>query len=118
LERDADSAMLLATVLRVPAHLERAVAAVLGTRLGQIVLPDTDRAVAAIRWLRQEAAGSATVIPHDPERRATVIVPAGRRLVEQIEVDPDPWAPAQAGLRPRPPATTPHHPPPPSPPPP
>jgi chromosome segregation protein len=98
LERQGDSALLLAAVLRVPAHLERAVAAVLGARLGQIVLPDTEQAVEAIRWLRREGAGSATVLPHDPERRATVIVPAGRRLVEQIEVDPDHWALAEAVL--------------------
>src|SRR5262245_9413490 len=51
LGRDPEAAALLATVLRVPAHLERAVAAVLGARLGHIVLPDTERAVAAIRWL-------------------------------------------------------------------
>ncbi len=98
LGRDPDSAALLATVLRVPAHLERAVAAVLGSRLGYIVVPDTERAVEAIRWLRQEAAGSATVIPHDPERRATVIVPAGRRLVDHIDVDPNHWALAEAVL--------------------
>ena len=98
LGREAEGALLLAGVLRVPAHLERAVAAVLGARLGQIVLPDTARAVEAIRWLSQEGAGSATVLPHDPERRATVIVPPGRRLVEQIEVDPDHWALAEAVL--------------------
>jgi len=98
LGRDGDTAALLAAVLRVPAHLERAVAAVLGARLGQIVLPDTSRAIEAIRWLSREGAGSATVIPHDPERRATVIVPAGRRLVEQIDVDPDHWALAEAVL--------------------
>ena len=56
------------------------------------------RAVDAIRWLRSQAAGSATVIPDDPERRATVIVPAGRRLVDQIEVDPSHWALAEAVL--------------------
>jgi chromosome segregation protein len=98
LGRNPDGALLLAAVLRVPAHLERAVAAVLGARLGQIVLPDTGRAVEAIRWLSQEGAGSATVLPHDPERRATVIVPPGRRLVEQIDVDPDHWALAEAVL--------------------
>lgn len=98
LGRDPERASLLAGVLRVPAQLERAVAAVLGPRLGHIVLPDTEQAVAAIRWLRHEGAGSATVIPHDPERRATVIVPAGRRLVEHIEVDPDHWALAEAVL--------------------
>src|SRR4029453_2913173 len=98
LGREAEGALLLAGILRVPAHLERAVAAVLGARLGQIVLPDTARAVEAIRWLSQEGAGSATVLPHDPERRATVIVSPGRRLVEQIEVDPDHWAVAEAVL--------------------
>ncbi len=98
LGREQEGAVLLAAILRVPAHLERAVAAVLGGRLGQIVLPDTAGAVEAIRWLSQEGAGSATVLPHDPERRATVIVPPGRRLVEQIEVDPDHWALAEAVL--------------------
>src|SRR5262249_51182514 len=98
LARDADAATLLAAVLRVPAGLERAVAAVLGSRLGQVVLPDTSAALEAIRWLRETRAGSATVIPHDPERRATVIVPAGRRLVDQVDVDPGHWALAEALL--------------------
>jgi chromosome segregation protein len=93
-----DRALLLAGVLRVPAALERAVAAVLGARLGHVVLPNTARALEAIRWLRETGGGSATVLPHEPERRATVIVPAGRRLVDQIEVDPDYWALAEAVL--------------------
>ena len=98
LARDPETATLLAGVLRVPAGLERAVAAVLGSRLGQVVLPDTSAALDAVRWLRETRAGSATVIPHDPERRATVIVPAGRRLVDQVDVDPGHWALAEALL--------------------
>src|SRR5262249_61861751 len=77
---------------------ERGVAAVLGSALGQIVLPDPSAALGAVRWLRETQAGSATVIPHDPERRATVIVPAGRRLVDQVDVDPGHWALAEALL--------------------
>src|SRR5262245_32829337 len=98
LARDPEAATLLAGVLRVPAGLERAVAAVLGSRLGQIVLPDTSAALGAVRWLRETQAGSATVIPHDPERRATVIVPAGRPLVDQVDGRPVDWALAEALL--------------------
>ncbi len=98
LARDPEGTAMLAGILRVPAHLERAVAAVLGPRLGHLVMPDTARAVDAIRWLRQQGAGSATVIPDAPERRATVIVPAGRRLLDQIEVDPTHWSLAEAVL--------------------
>src|SRR5581483_460360 len=84
--------------LRVPAALERAVAVALGTRLGQVVVPDTAAAIAAVDWLRSSASGSATVLPRDPERRAAVIVPAGRRLVDAIDVDPQHWALAEALL--------------------
>ena len=92
------TAALLATVLRVPAALERAVAAALGVRLGQVVVPDTASAVAAVDWLRKSLAGSATVLPRDAERRAAVIVPAGRRLLDQIDIDPQHWALAEALL--------------------
>src|SRR5262249_46929018 len=74
---DPDATILLASVLRVPAGLERAVAAALGARLGQVIVPDTAAAVRAIGWLRDTSGGSATVVPRDPERRATVIVPPG-----------------------------------------
>jgi chromosome segregation protein len=96
--REPDGAALLASVLRVPAALERAVAAALGVRLTQVVVSDTAAAVGAVSWLRTTAAGSATVVPRDPERRAPVIVPPGRRLVDQIEVDPQHWALAEALL--------------------
>jgi chromosome segregation protein len=98
LERAGSGGVLLAGVLRVPAHLERAVAAALGARLGQVVLPDTQQALEAIGWLRDSGGGSATVLPHDPERRATVIVPPGRRLVDEIEVDTEHWGLAEALL--------------------
>ena len=89
---------LLAGVLRVPAALERAVAAALGARLRQVVVPDTAAAVAAVRWLRDAAAGSASVLPREAVRRAPAIVPTGRRLLDQIEVDTDHWALAEAVL--------------------
>src|SRR5947199_5499562 len=98
LARQPGTAALLASVLRVPAALERAVAAALGKRLAQIVVPDTASAVAAVGWLRESNAGSATVLPRDAERRAAVIVPAGRRLLDQIDVDPQHWALAEALL--------------------
>jgi chromosome segregation protein len=98
LGRGGEGALLLASVLRVPAELERAVAAALGTRLGQVVVADTPAAVDAIGWLRGTAGGSATVVPRDADRRAPVIVPSGRRLVDQIDVDPQHWALAEALL--------------------
>ena len=96
--REQEGPLLLASMLRVPAELERAVAAALGTRLGQVVVADTPAAVDAIGWLRGTAGGSATVVPRDPERRMPVIVPPGRRLVDQIDVDPQHWALAEALL--------------------
>ena len=84
--------MLVASLLRVPADLERAVAAALGTRLSHVVVPDTLSAVEAIGWLQTTVGGSATVLPRDPERRAPAIVPAGRRLLDCIEVDARDWA--------------------------
>src|SRR5437667_77785 len=96
--RRPGTAAWVASVLRVPAALERAVAAALGARLGQIVVPDTASAVAAVGWLTESNAGSATVLPRDAERRAAVIVPAGRRLLDQIDVDPQHWALAEALL--------------------
>jgi chromosome segregation protein len=98
LARREEAGTLLASVLRVPADLERAVAAALGPRLGQVVVADTTSAVTAIGWLRDSAGGSATVVPRDPERRTPVIVPPGRRLVDRIEVDPPHWALAEALL--------------------
>jgi chromosome segregation protein len=98
LGRGKEGAALLAGVLRVPAELERAVAAALGARLGHVVVPDTAAAVDSITWLSGTAGGSATVVPRDPERRNPVIVPAGRRLVDRIEVDSQHWALAEALL--------------------
>jgi chromosome segregation protein len=96
--RDAEAAALLASVLRVPAELERAVAAALGARLMQVVVADGTAAVSAIEWLRSSGSGSATVLPREAERRPAVIVPAGPRLVDQIEVDGQHWALAETLL--------------------
>src|SRR5439155_817198 len=49
--RPRRAAALLASVLRVPKDLERAVAAALGTRLAQVVVPDTAAAIDAVDWL-------------------------------------------------------------------
>ncbi len=98
LARREPGVVLLASVLRVPAALERAVAAALGARLRQVVVPDVPAAVGAVRWLRDAGAGSATVLPREATRRAPTIVPSGRRLLDQIEVDTDHWALAEAVL--------------------
>src|SRR5206468_8036441 len=78
LERDRSRAALLASVLRVPEEFERAVAAALGNRLTQVVVPDTDAALRGVEWLEQTRGGSATVVPRDADRRAAVIVSAGQ----------------------------------------
>jgi chromosome segregation protein len=89
---------LLADVLRVEPSLERAVAVALGVRLGDVVVGDTKAALDAVRWLQRTEGGSATALPREPERRAPAIVPAGRRLLDAIEVDPQHWALAEALL--------------------
>src|SRR2546426_2463822 len=96
--RAPGAAALLASVLRVPKDLERAVAAALGTRLGQVVVPDTAAAIDAIDWLTKTSGGSATVLPREAERRAAVIVPPGPRLVDRIEIEPPYWALVEALL--------------------
>ena len=98
LARPGKEAALLASVLRVPADLEPAVAVALGGRLGQVVVPDTGAAVESVAWLASETAGSATLVPREAERRAPVIVPPGPRLLDRIDVDPPHWALAEALL--------------------
>src|SRR6266478_937975 len=96
--RAPGAAALLASVLRVPKDLERAVAAALGMRLAQVVVPDTAAAIDAVDWLTRTSGGSATVLPREAERRAAVIVPPGPRLVDRIEVEPQHWALVEALL--------------------
>src|SRR6266581_4375319 len=96
--RAPGAAALLASVLRVPKDLERAVAAALGTRLAQVVVPDTAAAIDAVDWLARTSGGSATVLPREAERRAAVIVPPGPRLVDRIEIEPQHWALVEALL--------------------
>jgi chromosome segregation protein len=98
LSRPGEKAALLASVLRVPADLERAVAVALGGRLGQVVVADTGAAVESVAWLASETAGSATLVPREAERRAPVIVPPGPRLLDRIDVDPPHWAMAESLL--------------------
>src|SRR5437870_734972 len=54
------TAALLASVLPVPKDLERAVAAALGARLAQVVVPDTAAAIDAIGWLAKAGGRRAT----------------------------------------------------------
>ena len=89
---------LFADVLRVPAEFERAVAAALGSRLQHVVVGSTADAVEAIRWLRSAEGGTATALPSEADRRAAVIVPAGRRLVDALQVDAEHWALAESIL--------------------
>src|SRR5437899_3191518 len=96
--RPPRAAALLASVLRVPKDLERAVAAALGTRLGQVVVPDTAAAIDAIDWLAKTSGGSAPVLPRAAERRAAAIVPTGPRLVDRIDIEPQYWALVEALL--------------------
>src|SRR5437764_775082 len=96
--RPRRAAALLASVLRVPKDLERAVAAALGTRLAQVVVPDTAAAIDAVDWLAKTSGGSATALPREAERRAAVIVPPGPRLVDRIEIEPQHWALVEALL--------------------
>src|SRR5207253_1401657 len=96
--RPPRAAALLASVLRVPKDLERAVAAALGTRLAQVVVPDTAAAIDAVDWLAKTSGGSATVLPREAERRAAVIVPPGPRLVDRIDIEPQYWAVVEALL--------------------
>ena len=96
--RSGRAAALLASVLHVPKDLERAVAAALGARLAQVVVPDTAAAIDAVGWLAGTGGGSATVLPREAERRAAVIVPPGPRLVDRIEIEPQYWAMIEALL--------------------
>src|SRR6266581_1149384 len=96
--RAPGAAALLASVLRVPKDLERAVAAALGTRLAQVVVPDTAAAIDAVDWLTKTSGGSATVLHREAERRAAVIVPPGPRLVDRIDIEPQYWALVEALL--------------------
>src|SRR2546428_3807068 len=89
---------LLASVLRVPKDLERAVAAAPGTRLPQGVVPDTAAAIDAVDWLTKTSGGSATVLPREAQRRAAVLVPPRPRLVDRIEIEPPALALAAALL--------------------
>jgi len=92
LERGELACRLLADVLRVPAALERAVAVALGGRLGDVVVDSTAEAKAAIEWLVRTNGGSARALPREPERRSAVIVSPGKRLLDEIEVDPAYWS--------------------------
>lgn len=88
LDHRAYGERLLADVLRVPAELERAVAAALGARLAHVVVPDAGTGVEALAWLRAGEGGSATVIPRQPDRSTTSRDLPGTRLRDAVAVEP------------------------------
>ncbi len=55
----------VASLLRVPAHLDKAVETALGGALQNIVASQWDHAAAAIEYLKQQRAGRATFLPLD-----------------------------------------------------
>ena len=82
----------VAECLRVPARLERAVEAALGSRLQDLVVERWADAAAAIGWLQREGAGRATFLPLDSLRPPEAITPPqGRgmlgRASDLVEAD-------------------------------
>jgi chromosome segregation protein len=65
----------VAQCLRVPAQLERAVEASLGSRLQDLVLERRSDAENAIAWLKREGVGRATFLPLDSLRPPPTITP-------------------------------------------
>ncbi len=55
----------IASLVRVPAHLDRAIETALGGQLQDIVAERWDDAQAAIEWLKRQRAGRATFLPLD-----------------------------------------------------
>jgi len=89
----------VADLLIAPAELEVALDAVLGDRLGALLVESHPEAVAAIAYLRQRGEGKATMVPHDarptrpgdrpprPDEEATALGVRGR-LLELVQAKP------------------------------
>ena len=87
-----DEPRTVADLLIAPAELEVALDAVLGDRLGALLVQSQEEAVAAIGFLRQRGEGKATMVPHDarptrpgdrpprPDEEATALGVRGRLL--------------------------------------
>ncbi len=72
----------VAQCLRVPAQLERALEASLGSRLQDLVIESRSDAEDAIAWLKREGAGRATFLPLDSLRPPPAITPpTGRGII-------------------------------------
>lgn len=72
----------IATLIRVPAHLDRAIETALGGQLQDIVAERWDDAQAAIEWLKRQRAGRATFLPLDTlDPPAVLDVPGGDGVI-------------------------------------
>ncbi len=69
----------VADLLEVPAGLERAVEAVLGERLQWVVVERFEQARAAVAYLREQGAGTATFLPLDHLPRRIGAAPGRQR---------------------------------------
>ncbi len=63
----------IATLVRVPSELERAMEAALGSQLQNVVAESWDAAQEAISWLKRSRAGRATFLPLDTLRPPTLL---------------------------------------------
>ena len=82
----------IASLVRVPEHLDRAIETALGNQLQDIVAERWDDAQSAIDWLKRKRAGRATFLPLDTLSPSSVLdVPAGRGVIgvasELVEFD-------------------------------
>ncbi|HOT91583.1 MAG TPA: chromosome segregation protein SMC [Anaerolineae bacterium] len=72
----------IATLIRVPPHLDRAIETALGGQLQDIVAERWGDAQAAIEWLKHRRAGRATFLPLDTLDPPSVLeVPAGEGVI-------------------------------------
>lgn len=63
----------ISTLIRVPAELERAIEAALGSQLQDIVAQTWEDAQRAIQWLKRQRAGRATFLPLDTLRAPSLL---------------------------------------------
>ena len=70
---------LVADIVRPPAELETAVEAVLGERLGNIIVESHEAGVEAIQFLKQKREGRSSFIPRSPRTPQMMRVPMAAR---------------------------------------
>jgi len=70
---------LVADIVRPPAELETAVEAVLGERLGNVIVDSHEAGVEAIQFLKQKREGRSSFIPRSPRAAQMMRVPMAAR---------------------------------------